>query len=182
MFNAGSSQIDAQNAIATGIETSLEGRDHLVKGWYETFLGRAAVGGEELGWVGLLSQGQTEEQVLSQILASPEFYRRAQTLGGSGTADQNFVQALYRLLLGRTASGAEVTSWVVTLPGQGLQGVALGFLTSSEYRTDLVQSDYALLLHRTPDPQGLAFWTSIGEDALDLRIGFEESPEFFTNG
>ncbi len=181
-FNDGSSQMDAQAAIATGIEQSFEGRDHLVKGWYQTFLGRAAVGGEELGWVGLLFQGQTEEQVLSQILASPEFYGRAQTLSASGTADQRFVQALYPLLLGRTASDAEVMSWVATLPQQGRLGVALGFLTSGEYRTDLVQSDYGVLLHRSPDPQGLAFWVGVGEDALDLRIGFEASPEFFTNG
>ena len=181
-FNGGSSQMDAQAAIATGVEQSFEGRDHLVKGWYETFLGRAAGGGEELGWVDQLMSGTTEEQVLGQILASPEFYGRAQTLSGSGTADQRFVQALYPLLLGRTASDAEVTSWVVTLPQQGRQGVALGFLTSGEYRTDLVQSDYGVLLHRSPDPQGLAFWVGIGEDALDMRIGFEASPEFFTNG
>ncbi len=181
-FNDGSSQMDAQAAIATGIEESFEGRDHLVKGWYETFLGRAAGGGEELGWVSQLMSGTTEEQVLSQILASTEFYGRAQTLSGAGTADQRFVQALYPLLLGRTASDAEVMSWVATLPQQGRLGVALGFLTSGEYRTDLVQSDYGVLLHRSPDPQGLAFWVGIGEDALDLRIGFEASPEFFTNG
>jgi hypothetical protein len=160
----------------------LEGRDHLVKGWYETYLGRPAAGGEELGWVGLLFQGQSEEQVLSQILASPEFYNRAQTLGHFGSADQNYVQALYRVLLGRTASDAEAASWVVTLPQQGRQGVALGFLTSVEYRTDLVQSYYNVLLHRPPDAPGLAFWVGIGEDGLDTRIGFEASPEFFTNG
>ena len=129
-----------------------------------------------------LMSGTAEEQVLGQILASPEFYGRAQTLSASGTAGQRFVQALYPLLLGRTASDAEVMSWVVTLPQQGRQGVALGFLTSGEYHTDLVQSYYALLLHRSPDPQGLAFWVGIGEDALDMRIGFEASPEFFTNG
>ena len=181
-FNDGSSQMDAQAAIATGVEQSFEGRDHLVKGWYQTFLGRGGGRRRRAGLGGAAVQGQTEEQVLSQILASPEFYGRAQTLGGAGTADQNFVQALYRQLLGRTASDAEVMSWVVMLPQQGRLGVALGFLTSGEYHTDLVQSYYALLLHRSPDPQGLAFWVGIGEDALDLRLGFEASPEFFTNG
>ena len=132
--------------------------------------------------MGLLFQGQSEEQVLSRILASPEFYNRAQALGDFGTPDQNYVQALYRLLLGRTASDAEAASWVVALPQQGRQGVALGFLTSKEYRTDLVQSYYNDLLHRSPDAPGLAFWVATGEDGLDLRIGFEASPEFFTNG
>ena len=130
----------------------------------------------------LLMSGQSEEQVLSQILASPEFYNRAQTLGDFGSADQNYVQGLYELLLGRIANNAEATSWVVALPQQGRQGVASGFLTLMEYRTDLVQSYYALLLHRSPDPQGLAYWVGTGEDGLDIRIGFEASPEFFTNG
>ncbi len=42
-----------------------------------TYLGRAAQGGEELFWVGELLQGATEEQVLSQILGSAEFFNRA---------------------------------------------------------------------------------------------------------
>src|SRR5581483_717607 len=67
-----------QGFIAQGIGTSLEARDHLVRGWYVAFLGRQAQGGEEVGWVGLLQQGRAEEHVLSGLLASGEFFARAQ--------------------------------------------------------------------------------------------------------
>src|SRR5262249_54979006 len=109
LFGSGT-QLQAQAAIATGIEQSAEGRDHLVKSWYVNYLGRQAQNGEELGWVNLLQAGQTEEQVLSQILGNSghEFYDRAQTLGFGGTADQNYVRALYQALLNRTASNSEV--------------------------------------------------------------------------
>ena len=48
----------------------------------------------------MLQQGQSKEQVLSDILAVPEFH--VQTLTGAGTADERYVQALYLFLLDRT--------------------------------------------------------------------------------
>src|SRR5262249_30069331 len=41
----------SQAQVASGIEGSLEAQDRLVKSWYFAFLGRAAQGDEELGWV-----------------------------------------------------------------------------------------------------------------------------------
>ena len=43
--------------------------------------------------------------MLSGILSSAEFYNHAQTVASGGTADQNFVAALYQLVLNRS-SGA----------------------------------------------------------------------------
>src|SRR5262249_42182878 len=117
----------AQHAVAAGIAGSLEAREHLVRTWYVTYLGRQAIGGEESGWVNLLA-GTTEEQGLSGLLASQEFYDRAQTLITSGTADERYVQALYRVLLGRAASGGEVAASVPLL-AEGRQALALRFLT-----------------------------------------------------
>ena len=64
----------------------------------------------KVGWSqrALLS-GQTEEQVLSILLGSQEFFNRAQTLAGSGTADERFVKALYQLLFNRTPGANEVS-------------------------------------------------------------------------
>src|SRR5262249_23475437 len=69
-------------ATARLIEQSPEARFHLVKNWYVQFLGRSSMpsDAEVLPWVNLLLSGATEEQVLSEILASDEFYARAQTL------------------------------------------------------------------------------------------------------
>jgi hypothetical protein len=181
LFN-GQGQAQAQAAIAAGIEHSAEGRDHLVKAWYITFLGRQAQGGEEQVWVNMLLAGQTEEQVLSQILGSAEFFNRAQTLGFGDTPNGNYVRALYQLLLNRTASAGEVAGWVNAMPQIGRQGAALGFLHSQEFRTDDFEGYYNALLHRPSDAAELNGWVMSNLDGGSVRIGFETSPEFFTNG
>ena len=174
-----------QLAVAGDIQNSFEARDRLVKTWYQLYLGRPAAGTEERNWVGMLQAGASEEQVLSQILGgsgSHEFYDRAQHMGFEGTADQNYVRALYQMLLGRTASDAEVTGWANTLPQLGRQGVALGFLKSQEFRTNQFEGYYNALLRRSDDPTGLTNWVMSPSDMGTVRIGFESSPEFFTNG
>jgi hypothetical protein len=183
LFNApGLSQPQAQNLIATGIGHSPEARDDLVKAWYQAYLGRQAAGGEEAGWVNLLQSGQTEEQVLSGILASPEFYARAQTLSSSGTADERYVQALYLLLLNRPGDALGASAWVNVLPEFGRHGVALNILTSTEFRTDQVEGYYNALLHRPAEPMGLNNWIFANLSIDAVRVGFESSQEFFING
>jgi hypothetical protein len=168
--------------VAVGIAHSPEARTRLVRGWYQTYLGRTAQGGEEQGWVSLLLQGATEEHVLSGILGSDELFDRAQTLGGPATPDERFVQALYQLALGRPGSAAEVAGWVNVLPQLGRPGVALGFLASAEYRAVLFTAYYQGLLHRPPDADGLSGWVDSALDASGVRVGFEASPEFFAVG
>jgi hypothetical protein len=171
-----------QQAVASGILHSREARDHLVKGWYITFLGRQAQGGEETGFVNELVAGQTEEGVLSQILGSAEFFNRAQTLGFSGSASAQFIQALYQLLLARVPSAVELNGWLTLLPSISLQAAALGFLQSQEYRGDVVTADYTNLLHRAADPVGVNTFASSGMDLGSIRQAFEAGPEFFSNG
>jgi hypothetical protein len=183
LFNqAGLTQTQAQQTIAARIEGSAEGRDHLVKSWYLTYLGRQAMNGEEKGWVNLLLAGQTEEQVLSRILGSTEFYQHAQTLSSSGTGSERFAQALYLLLLHRAGSSAEVARWVGALAGLGRHGLALGLLHTTEYRTDLFEGYYNALLHQPDNPGGLRGWVFSNLDMGSVRLGFEASPEFFANG
>jgi hypothetical protein len=132
--------------------------------------------------VGQLQAGQSEEQVLSQILGSTEFYNRAQSSSSGQSQDQNYVQALYQVLLGRTPTGAEVDGWVAHLAGMGRQGVALAILRSRETRSDLFEGYYNALLHRPDDPAGLAGWLGGGVDAHTARLLFESGSEFFANG
>jgi hypothetical protein len=171
-----------RTAVATGIEGSFEARDRLVKTWYQTYLGRQADGTEELGWVDLLGAGQSEEQVLSQILGSTEFYSRAQSLVPTGAPEKSYVQALYQVLLDRTASDPEVAGWTAAMQQVGGQGVALGFLQSQEFRTNQFEGYYNALLRRTADPTEVNNWVMSSLDMGTARIGFEASPEFFANG
>jgi hypothetical protein len=49
--------------------------------------------------------------------------------------------------------------------------VAIGFLTSQEYRTDLVQNDYMTYLLRTADSGGLAAWVdALNAGATDQQV------------
>src|SRR5262249_60511739 len=59
-------------AVADGIARSFEGRDHLVRSWYLTFLGRPAAGGEEGAWGGHLVQGRPGGAGVGGIPAEPE--------------------------------------------------------------------------------------------------------------
>jgi hypothetical protein len=171
----------SQAMVAGAIANSLEAREDLVRGWYQTFLGRMPQSGEEMGWVNML-QMQTREQVLSQILGSAEFISRAQSLAPSGTSAQRFVEALYQLLLGRTASPMEIAGWVDKLQTIGARGVAMGLLQSMEYRADVVTTDYLTLLHRSPAMMEVNSWASSGMDLGMVRVNIESSMEFFTNG
>jgi hypothetical protein len=137
--------------------------------------------------VNLLLTGQAEEQVLSGILASPEFYARTQTLSSSGTADERYVQGLYLLLLNRRGDALEMAGLLNVLPVVGRQGMALGFLKSPEFRTDQFEGYYNALLHRPSnpdnmDPNSLNNWVFSNMDMSTVRIGFESSAEFFANG
>jgi hypothetical protein len=171
-----------QQAVAGDILGSFEARDHLVKSWYQAYLGRAANGTEELGWVGLLGAGQSEEQVLSHILGSPEFYNRAQALVSGGTADQRYVQALYQVLLERSAAETEVAGWGNYMSHAGQPAVALAFLGSPEFRTHQFEGYYNALLHRPDDPAGLNNWVMSSFDMHTARTWIEGSSEFFSNG
>ncbi|HKB41421.1 MAG TPA: hypothetical protein VKD72_33655, partial [Gemmataceae bacterium] len=76
----------------------------------------------------------------------------------------------------------EVAYWVSLMPQLGVQGVAQGFLASTEYRTDVVAGDYNTLLHRTANAAEVDYWVFADPDVARIRVGFEASPEFFTNG
>src|SRR5262249_24653004 len=170
-----------QAAVVTGIDQSLESRMNFIRHLYQRFLGRNPQNGEGLGWVNALAS-ETEEQVLTQFLASGEFYNLAQTLVSSGTPDERFIQAMYQLLLNRQASTTEVSQWENQLPTLGRAGVAAAFVESVEFRTDMVTALYNTVLQRNPDAAGLSAWVSSGMDLRHVREGIESSTEALTSG
>jgi hypothetical protein len=111
-----------------------------------------------------------------------QFFNHAQTLAPAGTAQERYVEALCLLLLNRSASINEITGQVNLLGAIGQAGIALEFLTSREFRTDLVEAYYNVLLHRPSDPAGRNNWVFSGIDAATMRVDLEATAEFFTNG
>ncbi len=169
-------------AVVDGIENSAEARTRMVQFWYLRYLGRQVVGGEANGWINMLLQGVSEEQVLAQILGSGEFFGRASTIFNTGNANENFVRTLYLLLLNRTAAASEVNAWVNALPTLGNATVAKMFLQSTEFRTDMVIAFYDGILHRSPDSAGLNGWVASSLLLTQIREGFLGSAEFINNG
>jgi hypothetical protein len=164
--------------VAAGIEDSTEARTLFVKRLYVQYLGRSAQNGEEQGWVRALVQGDTEEDVTASIVGSAEFQQRAQALVSTGSTSERTVQALYSVLLGRSASAAEAAGWVNALQTAGSRAVAMGFLRSAEFRTTAVDTAYVSLLGRGADAGGLQGWVSSNLDLHAIRHAIEHSAEF----
>jgi len=106
----------------------------------------------------------------------------------------NYVNHLYRDLLGRTPSTAELQYWEGILtagpPFASSQGatvtmlaVTTDFVKSSEYLSEVVSADYTAYLHRSPDAAGLAGWTAALEGTGTDQTVEEQllaSPEYYS--
>jgi hypothetical protein len=190
--------------VATGILRSPEADARLVDALYLKILGRAADPAGETGWVNLLEQGASEEQVAAAFLSSPEFAARAAMLAtapASPNLDRTYIDALYAVLLGRTASAGEIGGWLGVLPALGRSGVAKAFMGSVEFRGDVIGSLYFSsapmqlvplagiapnLLHRTAAASAAetAGWVNSGMDILSIEVAFAglSGGEFFNDG
>jgi parallel beta-helix repeat protein len=158
---AASSWVQALNgknspaSVVLGIEGSTEYLTDQVSALYARYLNRAPDSSGEQHWLNVLMHGGTLEQVAEGIVSSPEYFQ------DHGGTNQGYVMGLYQQVLGRTPSVSELNSWVSALnAGQSRLAVAIGFLTSTEYRTDLVEADYNLYLGRSADSTGLANWVA----------------------
>jgi len=175
-------QANGRFLVANAINRSLEARDFTVSQWYSTYLGRQPLNGEERGWANLMfTNHQTEEQTLAQILGTQEYFNHAAAVIGQPASNTTFVMALFKQVLNRTGSPAEVNGWVGQIPTIGRSGVAQDFLTSLEYREDVVRSYYITLLRRPtlPSIQEIDSWAKSSLDITSIRVGFESSVEFY---
>ena len=134
----------SQTQIAQSIAHTNEANAVLVGNLYLKVLGRPLAGGEGGFWINKLNGGGTEEQVVAGLLNSNEYSGRVPRLINAvgASADANYVQSLYALLLGRTGSAGDVNYWVGKLAPQGRDGVALSFMATAEFRGDVVQAMY----------------------------------------
>jgi lysophospholipase L1-like esterase len=180
-------------AVANGIDHSGEARAFLVKGLYEQLLGRDPAPGEAQGFVTALQNGQaSEEQIAGLMLASGEFYQDAPAVAGSphdAASDALFVRALYEELLNRAPSSAEISHYTSLLPTAGRQAVAMQFLNSTEFRTDMVQAFYGTdsqfgVLGRTiaPSTAEVNSWVNTPLTLGQIHTALEASPEKFGLG
>ena len=139
--------------VANGITYSDEYRARLIAASYQTYLGRGPDAAGAADWLAAMRAGTTIQEMEAGFVASIEYYAQ------SGGTDADWVRALYQHVLGRAAADAEVTSWTnVLAAGASRRQVAMGFLTSTEHLTDVVDGHYQHLLGRTIDPVGAQGW------------------------
>ena len=110
--------------------------------------------GGEQAWTNFLVAGGTLEEVAAEFTASQEYFVV------HGGTHQGFLTGLYSEVLNRSASNAEIAFWEEAGLdiGETRLGVSRAFLSSPEYRTNLVQSDYMTFLLRPADLGGLMAW------------------------
>ena len=161
--------------VLIGIQRSTEYLQGQVTAMYSLYLERAPDIGGDQTWLNYLQTGGTLEGMAEGLTSSQEYF----VLHGS--TNQGFVTGLYQDVLNRSAGDAEVAGWEAALDaGASRIGVSSAFLTSQEYRTNLVQADYMTFLLRTADSGGLAAWVNslnAGATDQDVVAGIFGSPE-----
>ena len=75
----------------------------------------------------------------------------------AGSANANYVQALYHDLLGRPTDAIRAPALIYGLDaGTPREAVVRALLATNDYRTRLIGEEYQTFLHRPADPSGLA--------------------------
>jgi hypothetical protein len=156
--------------IAKGILGSSEMRTIQVTADYHAILGRAPDPGGLSYWV-----TQPEGSVQIGLSSSQEFLNKY-PLGNA------FVSALYNVFLARPPNNNELTYWVGKINGgMSASEVSYAIVSSTEYRTDLINGMYNKYLGRSADAAGVSNWLNqwptIG--FLGVEVGITGSAEFY---
>lgn len=161
LVRAGGAAAGPRESVALGFFSSDEARARRLRTYYERFLGRAGSPAEIEGWVAHMKAGTSEESVRASFLGSPEYFSR------NGSDHRRFVEALYRDVLGRGASPAEIEYYATRLDaGASRRDVAWGFLHSTEHRTRLVDEAFRAHLGRAAHDGDFGHWVAQLERGL----------------
>ncbi len=165
--------------IAEDLLESRERKSEIIAQLYQDYLGRAPDAAGMEFWLGIWSRFNGPERVQSGIIGSPEYY---QTAGGT---DQAWVAAMYKNILGRTASQSEIDYHVNRLhqPGVDLQTIVLGFVYSDEFRSSMISDWYFDYLSRAPEQGGVQYWLNQmqnGQSQESIQAGLLGSQEYLS--
>jgi hypothetical protein len=172
---------DSAAGVVLGIASSTEYLNSQVNAMYELYLRRPADPGGEQAWTDFLVAGGTLEEVAVGLTSSQEYYVL------QGGTNQGFITGLYNQVLKRNGSVGEIAGWETALDaGVPRVNVSAAFLTSQEYRTNLVQADYMTFLLRPADEGGLTAWVdalnagATGQEVLAQIFGSPEGYQLWS--
>jgi alpha-tubulin suppressor-like RCC1 family protein len=133
-------------------------------------------------WVGELGRGRALASIGDVFATAPEFVSRYGNL-----SNRDYVDRLYRNVLGRAADMAGIDFWTAQLAGGTTRGAMLtNFSESNEYKARVanavfVNAMYVAFLRRGPDSSGFDFWRREldgGRRGSDLVNVFLAAPEY----
>ncbi len=152
--------------VVLDIEGSTEYLNDQVVAMYKLYLNRSPDTGGEQAWTNFLLAGGTLEEGAEGMASSQEYYVL------QGGTNQGFITGLYADVLKRGPTTGDLAYWETALDaGVSRASVAVGFLTSQEYRTDLVQNDYLTYLLRPADSGGVTAWVdALNAGATDQQV------------
>ncbi len=167
--------------IASSLSHSDENDSAFISQAYLTYLGRSAGADEVSYWLPQMRAGAvTDEQLEAQFVGSPEY------IAAHGGAEAGWVTGMYRDLLGRTPSSAEVNGWVAQLnAGVPATSIAFGFAAGAEREGIRVRQNYQTYLGRSPISAEVNSWVdqfvNHGMTTETMAAAFVGSREFFNN-
>jgi hypothetical protein len=176
-----SGQLDqgvSRTAVLQGIEASTEYRTVVINSYFQRFLHRNADQAGLTFFLNLLANGGPDEQVAAMVLGSAEYFQMR-----GGNSNSGFLTAMFNDLFNHPPDANAQSNFTQALAsGAATRAqVAAIVLGSTEYQHSLIQSDFLLLLHRSADGTGLAFFTHSlagGAHDEDVLNSIFTSPEF----
>jgi hypothetical protein len=120
-------------------------------------------------WIGERAQGRSLGAISEAFSGSPEFSGRYGAL-----TDTEFVDLIYRNVLGRDADAAGRSFWIDRLrKGMTRGGVMVQFSESPEYTSEqqaevYVTMSYIAMLRRVPDDAGFEYWVDQVDEGVSI--------------
>ncbi|HYT93187.1 MAG TPA: SdrD B-like domain-containing protein [Gemmataceae bacterium] len=134
----------------------------------------------------IITPGIVAPSVPPTLLGKVELLGSSVATGSTGDLQgfTNYVNGLYRDVLGRVPSTSDVNFWVGRLlGGESRKEVAAEVWASPEHRTLQVDRFYQQFLHRDGGDAGRAFWVGVflsGASETDVAVGFLTSQEYLS--
>jgi predicted Zn-dependent protease len=170
----GGSPPPSHDDLARGFCYSQEYLELLVTELYRIILGRAPDPAGLAFWAHQLASGTSYQTVLVGILDSNEFK-------AAYPPPNQYVEALYRVLLGRAPDLMGLYDWVASMDVVPPSVVAFAFLGSEEYANRLARQQYQQFLRRQPTAAEVQPWVDAIQKGVKLQevtVGFLASDEY----
>ena len=172
---------EPRQAVAAFFSTSQEVYGRNVDADYQKLIGHAADPGGRAYWVSALGGGGYDEQLLASLGGTSVYYA-----GHGGGTDKGFITALYRDLLGRTPTAAELNGWLAGGPITDRAAVARVVAFSHEHHLAVVAAPatgwYPLYLGRPAETAGAGYWATQLDQGTRDEVGvatFTSSNEYY---